>query len=135
MDGWRWAFCGWYDTHTFAWYRGPVGAFVLCLIKGIVFGQEGGRHAGMVAGRGFCFFMSKKRPEQTGPQPNRTNALAQFSAPKQTGPKQQLLDLQIERQEEVGGLEMGILLLSEPHMSSQKTTPGAPDLFLIKSNL
>jgi hypothetical protein len=42
--------------------------------------------------------MANKPPEHIGPQPNKVNTLTQFSAPKGIGPKQQLLDLNIQRQ-------------------------------------
>jgi hypothetical protein len=63
------------------------------LSRRIVFGQEDGRHAGViVAGRGFCF-IANKPPEPSGPWPIVINTLTQFSASKPIGPKQQLLDL------------------------------------------
>jgi hypothetical protein len=79
----------------------------------------------VVAGAGFCF-MADKCPEGAGSQSNKINTLTQFSPPDGAGPKQQLLDLTIERREEVDGLDMGILLLSWPHEQQETATGKRP---------
>ena len=61
--------------------------------------------------------MASKRPEQSGTKHNKINTLTKFQAPKQSGPKQQVLDLRIERQAEVDGLEMGILSDGTPFLA------------------
>jgi hypothetical protein len=61
--------------------------------------------------------MAIQPPEQTRDKPSKINTLTQFQAPKQTGPQQQVLNLVIERQEEVDGLEMGILSDGTPFLA------------------
>lgn len=59
----------------------------------------------------------EKRPRAAGPSPNKINTLMELSGRRVAGPKQQSLDLNIERQAEVNGVEMGVLSDGTPFLT------------------
>lgn len=58
-------------------------------------------------------------PKVAGPSPNKINTLMELAGRKVAGPKQQSLDLNIERQAEVNGLEMGVLSDGTPFLTGR----------------
>lgn len=65
------------------------------------------------ATRGFA------RPQQAGKSPSKIKELAQKSAPQQAAPKQVPLDLGIEVQRDVNGIEMGVLENGIPYLTQR----------------
>jgi hypothetical protein len=62
---------------------------------------------------------AEKPPKPAGPSPNKINTLMEIAAQKTSGPKQHSLDLGIEKQAEVNGLEMGILKDGTPFLTGR----------------
>ena len=58
-------------------------------------------------------------PHPVGPSPNKINTLMELAGRKPVGPKQQSLDLNVERQTEVNGLEMGVLSDGTPFLTGR----------------
>jgi hypothetical protein len=64
--------------------------------------------------------MSTDKPNKAdGPSPNKINTLMELAGHKPAGSKQQSLDLQIERQADVNGLEMGVLSDGTPFLTGR----------------
>lgn len=61
----------------------------------------------------------QRPPKAAGPSPNKINTLMELAGRKPAGPKQQSLDLNIEKQAEVNGLEMGILSDGTPFLTGR----------------
>ena len=59
------------------------------------------------------------KPQPDGPSPNKINTLMQLAGRKPAGPKQASLDLNVERQTEVNGLEMGVLSDGTPFLTGR----------------
>jgi hypothetical protein len=62
---------------------------------------------------------AKRPPKADGPSPNKINTLMELAGRKPAGPKQQSLDLNIERQAEINGLEMGVLSDGTPFLTGR----------------
>lgn len=62
---------------------------------------------------------SSKPSGPAGPSPNKINTLMALAGRKTAGPKQASLDLGVERQAEVNGLEMGILSDGTPFLTGR----------------
>src|ERR1019366_10347400 len=58
-------------------------------------------------------------PHPVGPSPNKINTLMELAGRKPVCPKQQSLDLNVERQTEVNGLEMGVLSDGTPFLTGR----------------
>jgi hypothetical protein len=64
--------------------------------------------------------MATQPPKPAGPSPNKINTLMELAGRKPVGPKlQQSLDLGVEKQAEVNGLEMGILSDGTPFLTGR----------------
>ena len=63
--------------------------------------------------------MEQKAPKIAGPSPSKINTLMELAGRKVAGPKQQTLDLNIERQAEVNGIEMGVLSDGTPFLTGR----------------
>src|ERR1035441_7464411 len=62
---------------------------------------------------------NEKPPKVAGPSPNKINTLIELAGRKVAGPKQQKRGLNIERQAEVNGLEMGVLSDGTPFLTGR----------------
>lgn len=60
-----------------------------------------------------------RQPKTAGPSPNKINTLMELAGRVPAGSKQQSLDLDIERQAEVNGLEMGVLSDGTPFLTGR----------------
>ena len=62
---------------------------------------------------------TEKTPKPAGPSPNKINTLMELAGRKPAGAKQGSLDLNVERQAEVNGLEMGVLSDGTPFLTGR----------------